>query len=92
PKCHPETRTAVINDIMSWVDSKNSKEKIMWLRGPAGAGKSTIAQTVAEKCDKENKLVSSFFFSRSAGRDDGHKLVPTIASEMMIAIPSTKNL
>ncbi|KAF8982583.1 hypothetical protein BDQ17DRAFT_1228099, partial [Cyathus striatus] len=63
PKCHPETRKAVINDIMSWVDSNEPNEKIMWLQGPAGAGKTTIAQTVAERCDKEMKLVSSFFFS-----------------------------
>ncbi|KAF8986854.1 hypothetical protein BDQ17DRAFT_1548354 [Cyathus striatus] len=90
PKCHPETRTAVINNIMSWVDSKDLKERILWLHGPAGAGKSTIVQTVAERCDKENKLVSSFFFSRTAGRDDGHKLVLTITSQMVIAIPATK--
>ncbi|KAF8990206.1 hypothetical protein BDQ17DRAFT_1256086, partial [Cyathus striatus] len=90
PKCHPKTRTAVINNIMSWVDSKDLMERIMWLHGPAGSGKTTIVQTVAERCDKENKLVSSFFFSRNSGRDDGYKLVATIASQMVIAIPATK--
>ncbi|KAF8981171.1 hypothetical protein BDQ17DRAFT_1242530 [Cyathus striatus] len=42
PKCHPETRKAVINDIMSW-------EHILWLTRLAGAGKSSIIQTIAER-------------------------------------------
>ncbi|KAF8984543.1 hypothetical protein BDQ17DRAFT_1499354 [Cyathus striatus] len=56
PKCHPDTREAVINDIMSWVNSKDPK-RIMWLHGPAGAGKSAILQTVAEQCYREKKLL-----------------------------------
>ncbi|KAF8985788.1 hypothetical protein BDQ17DRAFT_1214275, partial [Cyathus striatus] len=95
PKCHPETRIAVIEDIMSWVNAKDIQEKMMWMSGPAGAGKSSIAQTVAERCHEENKLVSSFFFSRTAtgtGRDDGTKLVSTIAYQMTASIPSAKKL
>jgi len=33
----------------------------MWLNGPAGAGKSAILQTIAERC-KDNRLAASFFF------------------------------
>ncbi|KAF9013069.1 hypothetical protein BDQ17DRAFT_576307 [Cyathus striatus] len=93
PKCHPDTRKAVIGEILSWVDSKDPEKRIKWISGPAGAGKSSIAQTIAEICDNEGKLVSSFFFSRtstSTGRDDGKKLVPTIAYHLSIAIPATK--
>ncbi|KAF8993163.1 hypothetical protein BDQ17DRAFT_1253159, partial [Cyathus striatus] len=95
PKCHPETRIAVIEDIMSWVNAKDVQEKMMWMSGPAGAGKSSIAQAVAERCHEENKLVSSFFFSHTAtrtGRDDGTKLVLTIAYQMTASIPSAKKL
>ncbi|KAF8990792.1 hypothetical protein BDQ17DRAFT_1313673 [Cyathus striatus] len=95
PKCHPDTREAVISDIMSWVDSKDLDKRIMWLHGPAGAGKSAIVQTVAEWCYTEKKLVSSFFFSRTAtgtGRDDGTKLVPTIAYQLGNLIRSAKEL
>ncbi|KAF8976763.1 hypothetical protein BDQ17DRAFT_1179542, partial [Cyathus striatus] len=59
--------------------------RIMWLHAPAGAGKSTITQTVAEQCSTDKKLVASFFFSRTAirtGRDEGTKLVPTIAHQL----------
>ncbi|KAF9013065.1 hypothetical protein BDQ17DRAFT_1231631, partial [Cyathus striatus] len=93
PKCHPGTRRAVINEIMSWVDSEEPERRIKWLSGPAGAGKSSIAQTIAERCDNEGKLVSSFFFSRTStknGRNDGKKLIPTIAYHLSVAILATK--
>ncbi|KAF8985410.1 hypothetical protein BDQ17DRAFT_679476 [Cyathus striatus] len=95
PKCHPETRKAVIDDIMNWVDSMDPNKRIMWLQGAAGAGKSSIAQTVAERCSEENKLISAFFFSRTAtgtGRDDGTRLVPTIAYQLAISVPLTADL
>ncbi|KAF8986940.1 hypothetical protein BDQ17DRAFT_1490495, partial [Cyathus striatus] len=62
PKCHPETRKVVLLNIMSWVNSDNEATRVMWLYGPAGAGKSAIAQTTAEECHNEEKLAASFFF------------------------------
>jgi replication-associated recombination protein RarA len=38
---------------------------IMWVQGPAGAGKSTIAQTIAEMCEEEMVFLARFFFSRN---------------------------
>ncbi|KAF8975664.1 hypothetical protein BDQ17DRAFT_1267852, partial [Cyathus striatus] len=65
PKCHPETRIAVINDIMGWAHSDNWDQPILWMHGPAGAGKSSIMRTVAQKSDEEMILVASFFFSHT---------------------------
>jgi hypothetical protein len=42
--------------------------EIVWLHGPAGAGKSAIAQTLAESCALENTLAASFFFTRGGDR------------------------
>ncbi|KAF9013079.1 hypothetical protein BDQ17DRAFT_1536795 [Cyathus striatus] len=95
PKCHPGTRRAVIDEIMTWVDSENPGRQVMWLSGPAGAGKSSIAQTIAERCHDEKKLVSSFFFSRtdtSTGRDDGNRFIPTIAYHLTTVIPEIQDL
>ena len=39
-ECHPETRTHILTKIMNWFT--------MWLYGPAGAGKSVIAQTICK--------------------------------------------
>ena len=65
PRCHPNTRTAVINKIMNWIFGleEDREAVIMWLNGAAGAGKSAIAQTIAERCHNLGLLLSSFVFS-----------------------------
>ena len=58
----------------------------MWLHGPAGAGKSAIAQTVAETCAKHGQLAASFFFSRSSpDRNVLKYLFPTIAVQISLS-------
>ncbi|KAF9001689.1 hypothetical protein BDQ17DRAFT_1400265 [Cyathus striatus] len=91
PKCHHETRKTVLGNIKSWIDSDNEATKIMWLYGPAGGGKSAIAQTTAEDCHDEGKLAASFFFSRfAAGRNKKDGLVATIAFQLCVSIPNIK--
>ncbi|KAF5344354.1 hypothetical protein D9758_013285 [Tetrapyrgos nigripes] len=56
-----------------------SSNTICWLYGPAGVGKSAIAQTLCERLHGEN-LAASFFFSRnSPTRDNPKYLFLTIA-------------
>ncbi|KAK7032578.1 hypothetical protein VNI00_012989 [Paramarasmius palmivorus] len=65
PKCHKDTRKKIQTSIFNWAREDNlTTERLCWLSGPAGAGKSAIAQTIAEKTDPEGMLVSSFFFWR----------------------------
>ncbi|KAF8988964.1 hypothetical protein BDQ17DRAFT_1414533 [Cyathus striatus] len=91
PKCHPETRKAVLNNIMSWVNSDSETTRIMWLYGAAGAGKSAIAQSIAEECHNMGKLAASFFFSRfEAGRNKKDRLIATIAFQLCVSVPATK--
>lgn len=64
----------------------------MWISGPAGAGKSAIAQTMAQSCCDLDQLSSTFFFSRTGGaeRENEKHLVPTLAYGMMKHIPETQ--
>ncbi|KAJ6465477.1 hypothetical protein C8R45DRAFT_839928, partial [Mycena sanguinolenta] len=39
PKCHPETRTKMLKDLHNWALDKKAQHRILWLHGPAGAGK-----------------------------------------------------
>lgn len=52
--------------------------KIFLLTGPAGAGKSAMAHTVAQRCHEMGILASSFFFSRDY-RDRPRRLFSSIA-------------
>jgi hypothetical protein len=60
----------------------------MWLHGPAGAGKSAIAQMFAGDRHKEGRLGASFFFRRGhPRRGTWHGLFPTLAYQLASTIP-----
>ncbi|KAF5364396.1 hypothetical protein D9757_011907 [Collybiopsis confluens] len=91
PLCHPGTREAVLNDLESWASSKNGYKPVLWLHGPAGAGKSAIAQTFAQTCAANGSLIGSFFFWRSdPSRNNPNQLFTTLALQIAIAIPELR--
>lgn len=49
PKCYPGTLVEVLKPIIDWIDDPDPRERILWLNGPAGAGKSAITRTIAER-------------------------------------------
>jgi len=91
PKCHPHTRKAVLKKIMDWVKDANKVALILWLYGPAGAGKSAIMQTIAELLEKAGLLAVAFFFSRNvAGRNDKTALVATLVYQLVKSLPEIR--
>jgi len=94
PKCHPNTRKAVMKKLFDWIYSPIEADiLIMWLYGAAGAGKSAIAHTLAEICESCGLLLASFFFWKTAGeRDNANRFVATIAHQVTLAIPASRAL
>ncbi|KAF9558696.1 hypothetical protein CPC08DRAFT_549907 [Agrocybe pediades] len=91
PKCHPHTRKAVLKEIMDWVGDEDKHELLLWLYGPAGAGKSSIAHTIAEMCNEAGLLAADFFFSRTAAdRNHERYLVATIVYQLTVSIPQLR--
>ena len=91
PKCHPRTRRAVLEKIMDWAKDANKVALFLWLYGPAGAGKSAIAQTIAELLQEAELLAAAFFFSRNApGRNDKTPLVATLIYQLVRSIPEIR--
>ena len=94
PKCHPNTRTAVINKIMDWIYGQGVDDQnafILWLYGPAGAGKSAISHEIARRCHLKKLLLASFFFPRSdPTRSTAKSLIATIAYQIMVNIPGMR--
>ena len=87
PRCYPETRVEVLKTITDWIDDPDSRKRIFWLSGPAGAGKSAITQTIAERC-KKTQLAASFFFQRNTSdRGVADRLFLTLAWQLAISIP-----
>ncbi|KAF5322379.1 hypothetical protein D9619_000204 [Psilocybe cf. subviscida] len=93
PTCHPETRIALQDDVSGWVDEPPGGQLVTWMYGPAGAGKSAIAQTVSLNLQAKGQLTASFFFSRTStsnGRGDETALIATLAYQLLLSVPATK--
>ncbi|KAK1215071.1 hypothetical protein PQX77_022338 [Marasmius sp. AFHP31] len=89
--CLPGTREEVLRIIWEWILSQRKELPICWLSGTAGVGKTAIAMTVAKTCQKEGRLVSSFFFFRSdPKRNNPSALVLTIAHGLVVTNPSCR--
>ena len=94
PKCHSEALTKVLADIIGWVEAPlvGDMNRMFWLHGQAGIGKSTIAQFVAEECVRNNMPVASFFFSRGQdGRGSAAQFWQTIAFQIALSIPELQS-
>jgi len=90
PKCHPNTRLAVIDRLIDWMTGKIDEGALIlwWLYGAAGAGKSAIAHTLAEMCEKYGWLLATFFFWKTASeRNNESRVVATIAYQISLVIP-----
>jgi hypothetical protein len=66
--------------------------KMFWLSGPAGTGKSAVAQSFAEKCLEQGRLGAAYFFFRSSGRDDPRTVIPSLAYQLAVNVPDYGNL
>ncbi|KAF2862000.1 WD40 repeat-like protein [Piedraia hortae CBS 480.64] len=85
--CLSGTRVAILQQIADWAENFD-ESPILWLRGKAGTGKSTLARSIAEQLDG-TFLVPSFFFKRDQNeRGNVHYLVPTIARQLADKIPN----
>jgi len=78
---------------MKWIKwEENLNAFIMWVYGPAGAGKSAIAQTIAEMCEREMMLLASFFFSRNdPSRSNVNSLIATLAYQITLNLPYVRD-
>jgi hypothetical protein len=85
--CLKGTRKEVLWEIECWLNGKQG-QRIFWLNGLAGTGKSTIAQTFAETSFADGKLGASFFCSRDFGdRSNLQMIFPTLAFQLAYQYP-----
>jgi len=90
PKCHSGTRVSFLRCLSNWVKASESSAPVTWLHGPAGAGKSAIARSLANSLNEEGLLAGSFFFFRQDSRRNSvNPFVATIAYQIAGFIPDT---
>ena len=85
--CLRGTRKDVLRDIECWLKGEQD-QRIFWLNGLAGTGKSTITQTFAETTFADGKLGASFFCSRDfKDRSNLQAIFPTLAFQLACQYP-----
>ena len=92
--CLGGTRKSQLKRIMGWaLDSSPQTPPIMWVVGGAGAGKTSIAQTIAQSCASNHRLAASFFFkSGDPLRSKVDSVIPTMALQIAAANPTWKRI
>ena len=85
--CLRGTRKDVLRDVDNWLTNERG-QRVFWLSGLAGTGKSTIAQTFAETTFADGKLGASFFCSRDfEDRSNLQMIFPTLAFQLSCQYP-----
>ena len=93
PKCHPNTRKAVLDDIMNWITIQTAMrvQWILWLNGAAGAGKSAIGRSIVALCLEQTVPIAQFFFFRTdSTRNNLKPVVATLVHQLMETIPELR--
>ena len=85
--CLKGTRKEILLQLENWLVDEQD-QRVFWLNGLAGTGKSTIAQTFAEMSFADGRLGASFFCSRdSENRSNLQAIFPTLAFQLAYRYP-----
>jgi hypothetical protein len=91
-RCLPGTRDDILSEIKSWICSTGKDvQRVLWLSGIAGNGKSAIAHTIANWFNEQGGLGACFCFDHTRGADRRHeKIFTTIARDLADCDPTMR--
>ncbi|KAJ3559912.1 hypothetical protein NP233_g11144 [Leucocoprinus birnbaumii] len=94
PRCHYDSRQELRSQITDWATGRSAQiaEKVLWMYGPFGVGKSAIAQTCADTLAGEDALGGSLFLSRPNNRNNPDYIFPSLAFQLALNSPEFANL
>ncbi|KAJ7852110.1 hypothetical protein B0H13DRAFT_1643580, partial [Mycena leptocephala] len=93
--CAPGTHVDIQADIKQWLSLRSgNKERIFWVTGIAGSGKSTLSATVVENLrENQTPVAAQFFISRNIPETiDSAKIIPTIALQLAESSPAAAGI
>ncbi|KAJ7619818.1 WD40-repeat-containing domain protein, partial [Mycena polygramma] len=85
PMCFPGTRSSLIGELTEWgaLPLDSTAPSVIWMFGPAGTGKSTIAATLANIFQSYGYLGSCIMFSRDVSeRSQPFAMLRTMAHQL----------
>ncbi|KAG8937845.1 hypothetical protein FRC00_013891, partial [Tulasnella sp. 408] len=100
--CFPGTRVKILERIDSWIRETSTPDRVLWIRGMAGRGKSTIASTVVHNW-KYRASCAIFHFRRgqntvntrfvcTLARQLGSSLVPEVKNAVLESVRENQDI
>ena len=87
-KCHPKTRQRLLGELADVLGG--TQNRVNWLYGPAGAGKTSIVRSLAALFERRGQFVGGFHFWRSdSSRNTLKYFVATLAYQLTQNEPAT---
>jgi hypothetical protein len=82
-ECLPGTRTEILRSIADWAHSTSVEKRLLWLKGLAGSGKSTLSTTIAHAFQEQGRLGAFVFFNRDVEeRNQPANVIRTLAYQL----------
>jgi hypothetical protein len=88
PRCHPGTREAILELLLTWFNNISRLKSLFLITGPAGVGKSAIMQSFAESIPDR---IISVFVLRPNNRNDPDRIFTTIAHQLAVRIEAYRD-
>jgi NACHT domain len=86
--CLPNTRTDVLKLVVDWANDTRSEQKMLWIRGLAGSGKSALSTTIANTFRDSRQLGAFLFFDRDVTeRSNPTNVIRTLAHQLGTSDP-----
>ena len=87
--CLPETRVNILQHLFSSLTVPHPSRNIVWLRGQAGSGKSTILNTLVQWFSKLRRRGAFLFWDRNDNiNNDPRRVIHTLAYQLACFNPA----
>ena len=87
------TRLTIFAKVESWLDDRDSLNRVMVISGNAGMGKSVISAVMCEKMQKAGRLAGTHFCQHGKARHRNVKvMLQSLASQLCDVLPDYKNV
>jgi hypothetical protein len=82
PRCTDGAHATTLASIKAWaVSPLHDGKNVLWLRGPAGCGKTAVITTLIEELSDAHHLGGNFFFEKDKDRDPSF-LIQTLVAQL----------
>ena len=87
------TRESILREVTAWVTNQSGSNNTYWIYGLPGIGKTSLAHSICQTLDKQNRLIGAFFCQRDdTSSSDPRNILPTLIYKLAGISPSFRGV